>query len=405
MRLLVVASMYPHPGLPYSGIFIRNCVEAAARLGHKMVVLAPRPYLPAFLSVHSRWAAYAKIPAFHESGGIEVYRPKLFQVPKLGTTFQRNTGTFLQMRRFARRLHKQHHFDAVFSFDLSGAGGLAWRLGNDLGMPATGWAFGLDVRVPFESADARELRQMLGRLDLVYYQSSELRDCAEGYLGGQRLDPSRHIVLPHGIPAVSPPEPGTRDQMRRNLGIDEQAILVLFLSRIVQGKGIDELLTAFELAAGQQPRLACIAVGETPGFDDSQELRARIASRGLADRFRLLPACKPEEVPAYQASADIFAFPSKSEGMPNALLEALALGTASVAFDIPPIMDILSHGDCLLVVPSFDAVAFGNAIANLAASPRLRAQLAAQAQEVVAAHYNIDRNLGQAIGHLNSLLP
>lgn len=403
MRLLVVASMYPHPGLPYSGIFVRNCVEAASHHGHELIVLVPRPYVPAFLSVHSRWAAYAKIPAYVESGGVKVYRPKLFQLPKLGMTFQRNTGSFLQMRRFAKRLHRQYHFDAIFSFDLSGAGGLAWRLGKYLGIPSTGWAFGLDVRVPHESSDAKELRKMLRCLDLVYYQSSELRGCAEGYLGGKRLERSSHIVLPHGIPKMATPAPTTREEMRRKLGISDRALLVLFLSRVVKGKGIDELLTAFQLAAEQHPQLQCVAVGETPGFDDSQQLRARLAEMGLVDRFRLLPACKPEEVPAYQACADIFAFPSKSEGMPNALLEAMSLGTPCVAFDIPPVLDIVGHGDCLSVVRSFDAVAFGEAISNLAESEPIRAKLAEKAKEVVASHYDIRRNVGEALKYLSAL--
>jgi len=404
MRLLVVASMYPHPGLPYSGIFIRNCVEAAQRCGHELVVLVPRPYLPTFLSVHPRWAAYAKIPAFVEHRGVKVYRPKLFQVPRFGMTFQRNVGSFLQMRRFAKRLHRRHNFDAVFSFDLSGAGGLAFRLGNYLGIPSTGWTFGLDVRVPLDSADARELREMLNRLDLVYYQSSELRDCAEGYLAGKKLDRSRHIVLPHGIPPLSKPEPKTRKEMRRKLGISDLAILVLFLSRVVKGKGIQELLAAFALAAKQHPQLECIAVGETPGFDDSQQLRTRVAELELVDRFRLLPACKPEQVSDYHACADIFAFPSKSEGMPNALLEAMSLGTPCIVFDIPPIMNMMDHGDCLWVVKSFDAVAFGNAISKLATSADTRSRLAEKAKKVVDSHYDITRNVGEAINHLSKLI-
>lgn len=400
MRLLVVASMYPHPGLPYSGIFNRNCVEAMVGNGHEVVVLVPRPYLPAALSVHPRWAAYAKIPSYSADHGIEVHRPKLIQVPRFATTFQRNVGAYWQTRRFAKTLHARHQFEAVFSFDLSGAGGLAWRLGDDLGIPATGWAFGLDVRVPEESRDARELRLMLQRLDVTYYQSQELRDCAQAFLPETRLDPNKHVVLPHGIPLMQQASPETRAKQRAALGVDESAFVVLFLSRLVEGKGIHELLESFPIASAGHPELEFLIVGETPGFDDSQPLRARIDELGLANRIRLLPACKPEEVPDYHAAADLFAFPSKSEGMPNALLEAMALGTPSVSFDIPPIQDIVAHGECLSVVESFQAEAFGREIGALIESKARRDQLVATARRVVTEHYDIRKNLGRAVEHL-----
>ena len=406
MRLLVVVSMYPHPGHPYSGVFNRNCVEAAEQLGHEIVVLAPRPFVPPFLKMHPRWAAYAKIPRYEQRGSVHVHRPDLVQVPRIATTIQRNQGAYLQTRGVARRLHAQKPFDAIVSFDLSGAGGLAWRLGRDLKIPSTGWAFGLDVRVPMDSPDANELRMMLPRLDTVFYQSTELRDCAQSYIGAQTLDPDRHIVLPHGIPQPQP-EPidsDTRARKRRELSIPEDAVVVLFLSRIVNGKGIHELVKAFELVANENKDVFCLIVGETPGFDDSAQLRERMEASGLASRFKLLPACTPTEVPDFHACADIFAFPSKSEGMPNALLEAMALGTPSVTFDIPPICDILEHGPCLVAAPSFHADKFADGLANLANDASLRQDIADHGKAVVQEHYDITHNVSEALGYVERLV-
>lgn len=405
MRLLVVASMYPHPGLPYSGIFNQNCVEAAASLGHELVVLAPRPWVPPFLSMQPRWKAYTQIPVYAKHGTVTVHRPALVQVPKLNATFQRNQGSFLQMKRVAAKLHREHQFDAVFSFDLGAAGGLAWRLARYLDIPATGWAFGLDVRIPHQSSDANEMRRILKNLDLIYYQSSELLSCAQSYVSDVPLVAPKHVVLPHGIPPMQPAERDTRQRLRKDLGIEEGELLVLFLSRIMKSKGIHELLTAFSAAAKRHPQLKCVAVGESVGFDDSVELRSQMQSAGISDTdFRLLPACRPDEVAEYHACADIFAFPSKSEGMPNALLEAMALGTAAVAFDIPPIMDIVSHGDCLAVVPSFDATAFGQALSELATSPERRQQLAVNGRQVVKEQFNIRSNMQKAMDMLETTI-
>lgn len=370
------------------------------------MVLAPRPWVPPFLKVHPRWQAYAQIPRFSRHGNVEVHRPDLVQVPRIKTTFQRNQGAFLQVRGIAAKLHREKNFDVVFSFDLSGAGGLAWRLGEYLKLPATGWAFGLDVRIPHDGADAVELRQMLRKLDTVFYQSSELRDCAQSYLGdGEQLDESQHLVHPHGIPAMQPPSNQLRDDKRKELGVADDQLLLLFLSRVVDGKGIHELLAAFEQAHRECPVLHCIVVGETPGFDDSEKLREAIRARGLENSFQLLPACKPDEVHEFQAAADIFAFPSKSEGMPNALLEAMAMGTPSVVFDIPPIRDILSLGDCLQAAKCFDEQELGKAISELAKSPDRRAQLSAAGRDVVATHFDIQQNMAKALEYTEGLLP
>ncbi len=74
-------------------------------------------------------------------------------------------------------------FDAILAFDLAGAGGIAWRLGQDLGIPAGGWAFGGDLRVSSSSRLGDIVRQVLIKLDIVFYQSHELRRNAAVLLG------------------------------------------------------------------------------------------------------------------------------------------------------------------------------------------------------------------------------
>ena len=405
MRLLAVAAIYPHPGHKYSGIFNQRCVQAAVRNGHEVTALVPRPYLPGFLSLHKRWAAYAQIPQYERQGAVEIHRPKLIMVPKIASTFWRCGGAYLQCRGVARKLHRETPFDAILSFDLSAAGGVAWRLSRHLGIPASGWAFGLDVRPDPQGSEAKELRRMLKELDLIFYQSQELLDCAQSFLPDHALAAPKHVVLPHGIPKMSRRSDAFRDEMRQRLKIPHDAKVVLFLGRFVRGKGLEELVEAFAKALTHDPQLYCLAVGSQPGFDDTELIYQKFNARtDMSSRFQLLPGCAPAEIADYHACADIFAFPSHSEGMPNALLEAMALSTPSVAFAIPPICEIPDYQECMVPVPPLSVDGLAEGLLKLAASPELSAKLAAKAESVVKTQFDIDANVGLAVDKLGELV-
>lgn len=405
MRILFVAFMYPHPGLPYSGIFIRNCVVATKELGHDVVGLVPRPYFPILQSIHPRLSSYKKIPKYDETDGIPVHRPNMVQVPYFKVDWQQHQGAYLQMKRKAAELHKTHNFDAILSFNLLSGAGLAWRLGEQLNLPSAGWGFGTDVRVPHESHAGHSLRESLQRLDLIFYQSSELRDCGLSYVkDATPTEISKHVVLSHGIPPIEPADDQVGERIRERHGIPKDAVLALFLSRVVKDKGIFELVEAFELAQQKCENLWCLAVGESPGYDDSEKLRDEIQNRNLTERFKLIGACDPSEVRDFHSAADIFVFPSHNEGMPNALLEAMALGTPSIAFEIPPIMDIQNHGESLTIVPLGDAKALGASLIELASSLEHRDEMASKAKSVVGEHFDVKTNMKSAIEMLQTKL-
>ena len=402
MRILFVAFMYPHPGLPYSGIFIRNCVVAAKELGHEVVGLVPRPYFPILQSIHPRLASYKKIPTFDQTDGIPVHRPNMLQVPYFQVDWQQHQGAYLQMKRKAADLHKKHKFEAILSFNLISGGGLAWRLGEQLSLPSAGWGFGTDVRVPHDSHAGRSLRETLQQLDLIFYQSSELRDCGLSYVkDATPQQVAKHVVHSHGIPPIAPVPDEVGKRIRKQNGIPDDAVLALFLSRVVKDKGIFELLEAVEIARKNCDKLYCLAVGESPGYDDSERLRDEIKKRNLTDHFKLIGACQPNEVRDFHSAADIFVFPSHNEGMPNALLEAMALGTPSIAFEIPPLMDVQSHGESLTLVPLANAKALGASLVELADSLEHRDAMASKAKAVVREHFDVTTNMKSAIEMLH----
>jgi glycosyltransferase involved in cell wall biosynthesis len=402
MRLLVVVPGYPSASHLYKGAFNEKCVLSLVGLRESVEVIVPRPWVPPlFGRLAPRWKTYAELQTLEIRSGVRVHRPRCVQVPRLGAAFWRGRGAFAFCRRTARRLHEQDPFHAILSFDVAGAGGLAWRLGRELGIPAAGWVTGSDVRVRASSADGRGVREALRRLDVVFYQSRELLERAGELVGAVpgELDSDRHLVLPRGIPR--PPlldRPAVRKRIRAEWGIDSDATVVaLYLGRIVREKGVFEFLDALSMQ-GADGRLFGVLVGVKPGFDQSVEVRRYIdRSASLNMRTRLLPACPPDRVWEYLCGADIFVLPTYREGMPNSLLEAMAMGVPSVASSIPPILDIDHTGAGLVTVPPRDAASLLSELVRLADSPSERLRVGQHGKAAISPRFDVNQNMARAL--------
>jgi glycosyltransferase involved in cell wall biosynthesis len=410
MKLLVVASNYPYEGNRFSGVFNQRSVEALKEYCESVAVLAPRPYVPALISAlpAGRWRAYARSNAHAEIDGVTVHRPGYFHMPRFGSAFWQDRSAFFFSKGTARKLHTRYRFDAILSFGLTLAASTAWRLSRDLGIPAAGWATGSDIRATKGTAGYKSVAKTLENLDLVFYQSCELREIAAGILGtsSEALSLPRHVVLSRGIP--DPPllaQADVRKRERSALKITNDETLVLYVGRVVHGKGMIELLEAMSIAARANASVKCLIVGSKPAFDDTTAIQKTLDEMpALRQHIKLLPECDPEKVWEYLCAADIFAFPSHREGMPNSLLEAMAMGVPAVAFAIPAVVELDNGSGALIAVPPRDARSFAQAIVQLAASPEGRYALGARGRVKVLENFMVRRSMAKAIEHLSGLV-
>jgi teichuronic acid biosynthesis glycosyltransferase TuaC len=409
MRVLVVAPSYPYPGHRSAGSFNEKSTHALSKLCDRVEVLVPRPYPPPLLSsLVPRWKAWASAPRYEIRNGVTVYRPTIPVTPRIAQAFWSNHGAFLCCRQIARKMHGRTHFDAIISFDLAGAGGLAWRIGRDLEIPASGWATGGDIRVPASSAHGRAVTRTLQNLDLVFYQSRELFKKAAELLGTcpEQLLGGKHTVLSRGIP--EPPEIlkiDERNRIRAKWGVKTGEVVVLYLGRILRQKGMLELLEALEIAASRNSRVRCVLIGSRPGSDETLFVEKNLRDiPWLSERIMLLPECSPDNVWENLCAADIFAFPSHNEGMPNSLLEAMAMGLPAIAFAIPAVRELEAGTDSLALVPPLDGKLFGEAILRLAASSDERTLLGEKGRALVLEHFMVRKSMGDALQRLNQVV-
>jgi glycosyltransferase involved in cell wall biosynthesis len=195
-----------------------------------------------------------------------------------------------------------------------------------------------------------------------------------------------------------------RRSVRASLGLQPDQLMVLYVGRMVKAKGVFDLIDAVDAARRQRRDLVCVLVGAHDGFDESVELRKLLRSMPqLSLSIKVLPACAPDSVWQYLNAADIFAFPSHSEGMPNSLLEAMAAGLPAVAYAIAPVLEIDDRLGVLKLVPPADVSELARALIELADSPELRSSLGASARARVLSRYLMQTTMAEALRRLGAL--
>lgn len=154
--------------------------------------------------------------------------------------------------------------------------------------------------------------------------------------------------------------------------------VLMAMGRLVEQKGFDLLLDAFASAGGRKSGWRLVIIGEGPQREALQE-RAR--ALGISDVVEF--AGRIDRPDALLKTADIFVLPSRYEGFPNALLEAMSLGVACVAFDCRSgPADIIRDGMDGVLVPPEDVRALSTTIEALMRDDYERLRLAARAREV-----------------------
>lgn len=172
---------------------------------------------------------------------------------------------------------------------------------------------------------------------------------------------------------------------RRDLGYSDEDKLVLWVGRLDPVKGLELLLPAFA-ALDADLNAHLLLVGEGPL---RPRLEQQLSELHLQARVRLLGT--RNDVPALLKTADVFVFPSRTEGLPNALLEAMAAGCPIVATDVAGCRDLIEPERTGLLVPYGDTSALTRALTQLLQNRGHARTLGAEAAQAAATAWTSTR--------------
>ncbi len=203
------------------------------------------------------------------------------------------------------------------------------------------------------------------------------RDVADIVTRRERIEPSKIAVIPNGIDLRRFSPRGRRAEVRRELGLPDRSPVVVTVGHITRVKGSDVLAAAAPRILEQVPEARFLVVGEGDAPQED-ELRQQVHDLGLDRRFLL--AGDRSNVPDLLEAADLFVLPSRSEGQPNALIEAMAMGLPCVATRVGGVPEIVTDGEEALLVPSEAPDALAAACVSVLESPALARRLGAAAR-------------------------
>lgn len=195
-------------------------------------------------------------------------------------------------------------------------------------------------------------------------------------------------LVPNGVDArrFTPAEPAERAALRARLGLPPDEGVALFVGRLERRKGLDTLLAAWAdlVRRPGAPRLLIAGPGETGPW--ARETQAH----GVEGWVTFLGG-RADVADLYRV-ADLLVFPSRAEGCPNVVLEAMASALPVVATDVAGNREAVGEDSKAgwLVSPE-DPAALAEAVATMAASPALRRELAAAARVRILERFDIDR--------------
>jgi len=299
-----------------------------------------------------------------------VYTEKPFDIRKWGVV---------------KKYMQENKVDIVHAHGTRANSNVLWAA-RSLGIPVIytvhGWSFHQD-----QNMLVKKLR-VLGEKYLTSRSDINISVSASNQQSGKYQIPAfRSIVVNNGIDIHKfDPEKKYKD-IRKELGIPENEVLVLFIARFTLQKQPLQLIEAFKRVQQKNPAMHLLMVGEGEQKSLAEDI---IRSEKLQNKITLQPF--RQDVPDILAAADIFVLPSLWEGLPIGLLEAMAMGKAVIASKVDGTAEIIAHDQNGLMIDTSNLVEeLASSLFRLSKDSELRLKFSINAVETIKNRFNASK--------------
>jgi glycosyltransferase involved in cell wall biosynthesis len=193
------------------------------------------------------------------------------------------------------------------------------------------------------------------------------------------------VVIPNGVEDLLARNGGLRSEYRRSLGLGAETILFGSVGRLYPQKNLPLLLSAYAKLSTNREWKALL-IGDGP---ERSRLLSLARDLSLTDRLIWLGA-RPD-VEGWLSAMDLFIHTADFEGMPNAVMEAMATGLPVIASGVDGVQELIQHGANGYLVPPGDATAIAERIRDVIENPDLARRLGQEAHRDVLMRFSMPR--------------
>lgn len=317
LNILTLSTLFPNAVNPNFGIFVeRQTAELARRVDVNVTVVNPIGVPPWPFNKHTQYRALEKLPQHEQWRGLDIFRPRFKLIPKIGGSKnpERITKSILPL---VQELHSTKAFDLIDAEFFYPDGPAAMRLSDSLNIPFTVKARGADIH--HWGSDPKCGEQILDASKKAHALLA-VSEALKKDMMAQGMDGEKIHVHYTGLDQEKF-KPVDRTAIKRELRVDGP--LFICAGALIPRKNqhlVIEAMTEFPDAT-----LMLAGTGE-----EEQNYRSLARSLKVEERVRFLGSVAHDELPKLVAASDISILVSKSEGLANAWVEALACGTPIV---------------------------------------------------------------------------
>ena len=343
-KVLVISYLFPNSQYPEFGIFVLNRLKAISKYC-SITVINPIPWFPLSHKLN-RYENFNKIPEFERIEGLPVYHPRFFIIPKY-CKFIDPFFYFYSVFSVLKKNREKIRFDLI---------DLHWTYPDILSgkilskMYRKKWIINIRGKaamniVPERKTERfkqeRSLRHCILKKNIVYPDkvitlSNELkRICNKTGVGSDKIKTIHNGVDVETFYYVD------KKSARERLNLSEDKIILFSVGNLIYGKGFDRIINGFADILSEYENVIYYIAGSTGAAGDYlKSLRTLINKTGLQNHVILLGQLKHGKLPLWYNASDLFCLPSRSEGCPNVLMEALACGCPCVATHVGMVSEI-----------------------------------------------------------------
>jgi glycosyltransferase involved in cell wall biosynthesis len=284
--------------------------------------------------------------------------------------------------------HKREPFDLIHAYFLPQAGFVAAYAGKYLNIPSVVSIRGNDIeRAAFDPSRFSHVMYALQNASAVTTNASELAKKAKAFL-------DREVnLIPNGI------DVGLFKPMEKNRALAEtlglttkrQSFIIGFAGELREKKGLKTLLSAYAQVNKKYPA-SLLIVGEVRAGED-KKIFDEFRSSNPEYQIIVTGVVSHKDMPAYYALMNVFVHPSLRDGMPNALLEALACEKAVIATPVGGTTDVIEDGKNGVLVNVNDARALAEAIFQALSQPENNRTISKLGREAVIHRFTLEKEL------------